>query len=95
MQSSKAVEVGMAGKTKGERQVTVRIPEPLFEEITRVAKKRRTSFNKLAQEGLQRIAEADLERDMRDAYALLATDAESSVETFWSAQSEVVLSDPG
>lgn len=77
------------------RQITLRLPEGLYQTVKRVAKRRRTSINRLAQEGLKRLAQEELATSMREAYDELGADAEESeVETFLPAQSEVVSRDP-
>jgi len=77
------------------RQITLRLPEALYQTVKRVAKRRRTSINRLAQEGLKRLAQEELATRMREAYDELGADAEASdVETFLAAQSEVVSRDP-
>ena len=76
------------------RQITLRLPEGLYQTVKRVAKQRRTSINRLAQEGLERLAQEQLAAHMRSAYDALGTDAEGNdVETFLAAQSEVVSRD--
>ena len=82
-------------KTAPTRQITLRLPEALYQTVKRVAKRRRTSINHLAQEGLERVAQDELAVRMRVAYAeLAADDEENDVETFLAAQSEVVNRDP-
>jgi len=75
--------------------MTLRLPEPLYQTVKRVAKQRRTSINRLAQEGLERLAREALAAQLRAAYdALGAHLDESSVDTFFAAQAEVVGRDP-
>jgi hypothetical protein len=35
------------------RQITLRLPEPLYQQVRQLARKRRTSVNRLAQQGLE------------------------------------------
>ncbi|MBI3328392.1 MAG: hypothetical protein HYZ81_17030 [Nitrospinae bacterium] len=77
------------------RQITLRLPEALYYTVKRVAKQRHTSINRLAQEGLERLAHEELAVRMRAAYDALSTDAEeTNVEIFLAAQREVVNRDP-
>jgi predicted DNA-binding ribbon-helix-helix protein len=85
----------MTMKTTVARQITLRLPEPLYQTVKRVAKRRRTSINQLAQEGLERLAQEELAAQMRAAYDEIGADAEGTdVEPFFPAQSEVVTHDP-
>jgi hypothetical protein len=82
-------------RTTTARQITLRLPEPLYQTVKRVAKQRRTSINRLAQEGLERLAQEELSVQMQAAYDELgAAVEENDVERFFSAQSEVVTHDP-
>ena len=81
-------------RTAPTRQITLRLPEALYHTIKRVAKQRRTSINRLAQEGLERLAQEEIAARMREAYEALSSDAEEDVEIFLAAQSEVVARDP-
>ncbi|NCO35031.1 MAG: hypothetical protein AUJ92_07660 [Armatimonadetes bacterium CG2_30_59_28] len=77
------------------RQITLRLPEPLYQTVKHVAKRRHTSINRLAQEGLERLAEEELADRMRAAYDELgAHPDECDVEIFFAAQSEVVTREP-
>ncbi len=77
------------------RQITLRLPEPLYLQVRQLARKRRVSINKLAQEGLEAVARDALVREMRAAYTALAMNPEESeVETYLPAQREVVTYDP-
>jgi hypothetical protein len=77
------------------RQITLRLPESLYRQVKQLARKKRVSINKLAQEGLEALTQEDLAREMRAAYDALATDAEGSdVEIYLSAQREVVFREP-
>jgi hypothetical protein len=76
-------------------QVTLRLPEPLYLQVKQLARRRQISINRLAQEGLESIAQQSLVREMRAAYDALALETEESdVEVFFAAQSEVVADDP-
>ena len=66
------------------------MPEPLYQSIKRVARTRRTSINRLAQEQLQQLAKAELDARLVAAYEELAGDEETDVTPFFAAQSEVV-----
>ena len=78
-------------KTAPARQITLRLPEPLYLTVKRLAKRRRTSINQLAQEGLGRLAQEELAAQLRAAYEELGAEAEESdVERFLPAQREVV-----
>lgn len=78
-------------KTEPVRQITLRLPEELYQIVKRAAKRRRTSINRLAREGLGRLAQEELAAQMRAAYDRLGAQAEDSdVELFVSAQREVV-----
>jgi len=77
------------------RQITLRLPEPLYLQARRLAQTRRVSINKLAQEGLESLAQQAFVREMQAAYEALATNpAETEVETYFAAQREVVIRDP-
>jgi hypothetical protein len=77
------------------RQITLRLSEPLYEQIRQLARKRRVSINKLAQESLAALAENALAEEMRAAYEAIADPAEESeVGIFFPAQREVVLGEP-
>jgi hypothetical protein len=77
------------------RQITLRLPEPLYEQVRQLAKKRHVSINQLAQESLKALTQKAIAREMRAAYDALGTDLEETdVEVFLSAQSEVVRSEP-
>jgi len=77
------------------RQITLRLPESLYRQVKQLARKRRTSINKLAQEGLETLAQEDLAREMRAAYdALGMAPEESDVDIYLSARREVVFREP-
>lgn len=81
-------------KTSETRQITLRLPESLYQTMKRLSKERKVSVNRLAQESMEKIAREQLEKQMRDAYEELGKDAEENdVEIFLSAECEVVLKD--
>ncbi len=77
------------------RQITLRLPEPLYLQARQLAQTRRVSINKLAQEGLETLAQQALVREMQAAYEVLAADPEeTNVAIYLAAQREVVTRDP-
>lgn len=74
------------------RQVSLRLPEPLYESIKVLAKRRNTSINRLAQQELEHLAKVEFDAQLRAGYDTLSHE-ESEVEDFFVAQSEVVLRD--
>lgn len=77
------------------RQITLRLPEPLYRRVRQLAKKKNVSINKLAQESLEVLAQKALAHEMEAAYGALALDTgEGEVETYLPAQSEVVNREP-
>lgn len=77
------------------RQITLRVPASLYEQVSHLARKRRISINRLAQEGLEALAREALAEEMRAAYEALAADTEETdVEGFLEAQREVVTREP-
>lgn len=77
------------------RQITLRLPERLYRQVKHLARTKRVSVNKLAQESLEALAREAAAREMRAAYDALAMDTEESqVETYLPAQSEVVSREP-
>ena len=77
--------------TTTDRQITLRLPERLYQTVRRVAKQRRTSINRLACEGLEQLTKDEVAAQMRAAYDELGNAAdENEVEDFLPAQSEVV-----
>ena len=77
------------------RQITVQVSEALYQVIKRLARQRRTSISRLAQESLELLAQEEWAAHMRAAYDELGADSEESdVEPFLPAQSEVVRHDP-
>jgi predicted transcriptional regulator len=76
------------------RQITLRLPEPLYHRVKQIAQKRRISINRLAQESLEALAEQALAEELRAAYdALGADEEENDVEFFLPAQLEVLESE--
>ncbi|MEW6367349.1 MAG: hypothetical protein AB1714_22175 [Acidobacteriota bacterium] len=81
-------------RNTGMHQLTLRLPERLFQSVKRLARRHRTSVNRLAQQGLRRIIEDELARKMSDAYeALGRSKHESDVNAYFKAQAEVVNRD--
>ena len=77
------------------RQITLRLPEPLYLQARQLAQTRRVSINRLAQEGLETLAQQALVREMKAAYEVLAADSEeTNVAIYLAAQREVVTRDP-
>jgi len=73
------------------RQITLRLSEPLYDQVRQIARKRRVSINRLAQESLEALTREALAEEMKAAYAALASDpAETDVELFFEAQREVI-----
>jgi hypothetical protein len=73
------------------RQVTLRLPEPAYQQVRELARKRRTSVNRLAQQGLEALAREALEEELRAAYDALGSDGEETdVEFFLPAYREVL-----
>jgi len=71
------------------RQITLRLPEPLYLQVRQLACKRRVSINRLAQEGLETVTQDALAREVKAAYSALAmSPAESDVEAYLPAQRE-------
>jgi hypothetical protein len=72
------------------RQITLRLPEPLYQQVRELARKRRTSVNRLAQQGLEALAREALEEELKAAYDSLGADGEETdVEYFLPAYREV------
>ena len=77
------------------RQITLRLPEPLYNQIKQLAKQRRVSINRLAQESLEALTRGALEQEMRAAYDSLGAHIdETDVEPFLAAQREVLEREP-
>lgn len=73
------------------RQITLRLPEPLYEQVRELARKRRVSVNRLAQQSLEALAREALEEELRAAYdALGSAGEETDVEYFLPAFREVL-----
>jgi predicted transcriptional regulator len=76
------------------RQITLRLPEPLYLRVKQLARKRHVSINRLAQQSLEALAEEALAEELRAAYdALGADEEENDVEIFLPAQLEVLNSE--
>jgi hypothetical protein len=76
------------------RQITLRLPEPLYQQVRELARKRRTSVNRLAQQSLEALAREALEEELRAAYDALGSDREEpNVEFFLPAFREVLDSE--
>src|SRR5216117_2018926 len=77
------------------RQITLRLPESLYHQVRQIARKRKVSIHRLAQESLEALAREALAEEMRAAYDALASDPEATdVELFFEAQREVVIREP-
>jgi hypothetical protein len=77
------------------RQITLRLPASLYDQVRQIARKRQVSINRLAQESLETLAREALAEEMRAAYDALASDPEAmDVELFFEAQREVVTREP-
>jgi len=75
---------------------SVRIPEDVYRESEKIAKRRKISFNALVQQALQREIEAEQEQEMYEAATLLGIDAATcDVDYAIYAQSEVMLRNEG
>ena len=73
------------------RQLTIRIPEGLYDRASRIAHARGTSLNQLAVAGLDEIASQEKTRRLRMAYESLSADGSANdVEHFLAAQAEVI-----
>ncbi len=73
------------------RQITLRLPESLYQTMKRLSKERRVSVNRLAQESMEKIAKEQLANQMRSAYQDLSEDpSENDVDIFAAAQIEVL-----
>ena len=82
-------------ETVATRQITLRLPEPLYQNIKSIAEQQRVSLNRLMQRSLEQIVREAQVRELRAAYEVLGSDAEASnVQDFFAAQSEVVGHDP-
>jgi hypothetical protein len=73
------------------RQITLRLPEPLFRQVKQLAGKRRININRLVQESLEATVREALDQEMRAAYDALGADSkETDVQVFLPAQREVL-----
>jgi predicted transcriptional regulator len=76
------------------RQITLRLPEPLYLRVKQLARKRHVSINRLAQESLETLAREALEEELRAAYDVLGSAGEETdVEFFLPAYREVLDSE--
>jgi hypothetical protein len=74
--------------------LTARIPASLYEDLRKIASKRRVSLNSLVQEALSTLARTDREERFRQGFAKLAElSPESDVKFAEAAQAEVALGD--
>jgi len=71
------------------KQLSIRLPEPLYCEVAALSQRRGESMNQLVIAGLKRVLEQDLADEMRRAYDALA-DQECDAELFLTAQAEVL-----
>jgi predicted DNA-binding ribbon-helix-helix protein len=82
-------------ETGATRQITLRLPEPLYQTIKCIAEQQQVSLNRLMQRSLEQMVGEAQVRELRAAYEVLGTDAEANdVQAFFAAQSEVVGHDP-
>jgi len=77
-------------RTETTKQLTLRLPAGLYRTAKRLAMRRGVSINKLAQEGIERLADQEMAVKMRVAYEDLSADHDSNVERFLPAQAEVI-----
>lgn len=81
----------MATKAKS---MTVRLPLPLYQAGREIARRRKTSLNRLVQESLEAVLREERRAKLYDAFTLVGEEvSESSVEFGLIAQSEVVARD--
>ncbi len=78
-------------RTTSTRQITLRLSPTLYEQIQQIARERRTSVNKLAQQELERLTRQQLEARLDAVYNALADDLDTDVERFFPAQSETLV----
>ena len=71
------------------RQLSIRLPGPLYCEVAALSQRRGESMNQLVIAGLKRLIEQGLAEEMRRAYEELA-DQECDAEPFLTAQAEVL-----
>lgn len=81
-------------ETSTVRQLTLRLPEPLYWTLKQLASKRNISMNRLMQQSIEALVQEDEAGKIQAAYESIGKDAEESdVEIFFSAQQEVVNRD--
>jgi predicted DNA-binding ribbon-helix-helix protein len=75
-------------RTRGERmsavaarQITLRLPEPLYAQVKRMARKRRVSVNRLMRERLESLAAEAMANELRLAYDALGRSAPLAAES--------------
>jgi len=73
------------------RQLTLRLPDPLYRKVRRLAVRQKVSMNRLTQESLEALARQAEEGELAAAYEELGRDpTETDVEQFWAAQAEAI-----
>ena len=80
----------MAQREQATRSITLRLPIDLFDATKRLATDQKQSLNSLIISQLRSLSSSERSRVLRDAYDLLGSDAESSVDHAFLAQAEVV-----
>ena len=80
----------MAQREQATRSITLRLPIDLFDATKRLATDQKQSLNSLIVSQLRSLSSAERSKVLRDAYDLLGSDAESSVDHAFLAQAEVV-----
>ncbi|MFI5384557.1 MAG: Arc family DNA-binding protein [Fimbriimonadales bacterium] len=74
------------------KQMPLRLPQELYEQLCRAAEELKTSMNNLIVESVKTTLKEREYKALYDSYTLLGRDAqEASVEYAFEAQSEVVL----
>ena len=74
---------------------TLRLPVPLFEKAVALARKRDISLNRLFQEGIGQLCEAEEQNRLFHEFTMIAGDAQDADVEFASvAQAEVVRHEP-
>ncbi len=74
--------------------LTLRLPDPVYQAAKQLAAREGLSLNKLIQEAISERARHSTDQRLRDAYAILAEDAEEAdVEKFLAVQAEALLND--
>lgn len=66
--------------TVAARQITLRLPEPLYAQVKRMARKRRVSVNRLMRERLETLAEEAMASELRQAYDMLGRSSPLAAE---------------